>query len=137
LPYNITAGTVMQFASARPINATTGVDNDGDGGTNDRPIGADGKLMARSSFRGTGTSEVAFFAEGRIKNHGRTILLRVECFNLFNHPNLLLHGGTSSVYGDTGTPLPTFGSSPRCRRARPSRFRHSRTSTRRGWSSSR
>jgi len=109
LPYNITAGTVMQFASARPINATTGVDNDGDGGTNDRPIGADGTLMARSSFRGTGTSEVAVFAEGRIKNHGRTILLRVECFNLFNHPNLLLHGGTSSVYGDTGTPLPTFG----------------------------
>jgi hypothetical protein len=110
LPYNITAGSVMQFASARPINPTTGVDNDGDGGTNDRPIGADGKLLARSSFRGTGTSEVAIFAEGRIKVQGnRTILLRVECFNLFNNPNLLLHGGTSSVYGDTGTPLPTFG----------------------------
>ena len=37
----------MQFASARPINPTTGVDNDGDGGTNDRPIGADGKVMTR------------------------------------------------------------------------------------------
>jgi hypothetical protein len=38
LPYDITAGTVMQFASARPFNATTGVDNDGDGSTNDRPV---------------------------------------------------------------------------------------------------
>ena len=109
LPYNITAGTLMMFASARPLNATTGVDNDGDGGTNDRPIGADGKVMARSSFLGTGTSEVGAFAEGRIKAHGRTIVLRVEGFNLFNHANMLFHGGSSSVYGDTGTPLPTFG----------------------------
>jgi len=109
LPYNITAGTVMMFASARPINPTTGIDNDGDGATNDRPIGADGKLLGRSSFRGTGTSEVGIFGEGRIKLQGRTILLRVECFNLFNNANMLFHGGSSSVYGDTGTPLATFG----------------------------
>jgi hypothetical protein len=109
LPYNITAGTLMMFASARPINPTTGVDNDGDGGTNDRPIAADGTLMGRSSFRGTGTSEVGIFGEGRIKMPGGTILLRVECFNVFNHANMLFHGGSSSVYGDTGTPLPTFG----------------------------
>jgi hypothetical protein len=38
LPWNITAGTVMQFASARPFNATTGVDNNGDGANNDRPV---------------------------------------------------------------------------------------------------
>jgi len=109
LPYNITAGTLMMFASARPINPTTGVDNDGDGSTNDRPIGSDGKLMGRSSFGGTGTSEVGVFAEGRLKMQRRAILLRIECFNLFNHANMLFHGGSSSVYGDTGTPLPTFG----------------------------
>ena len=38
LPYNITAGTLMQFASARPFNAVTGIDNNGDGANNDRPV---------------------------------------------------------------------------------------------------
>ena len=35
---NFTAGTLSQFASARPFNATTGVDNNGDGANNDRPV---------------------------------------------------------------------------------------------------
>jgi hypothetical protein len=38
LPYNIQAGTLMMFASARPFNATTGIDNNGDGANNDRPV---------------------------------------------------------------------------------------------------
>src|SRR5262249_36218124 len=36
-PFNFTAGTLTQLASARPFNATTGVDNNGDGANNDRP----------------------------------------------------------------------------------------------------
>src|SRR4030095_12474565 len=35
LPYNITAGTLMMLASARPFNSTTGIDNNGDGANND------------------------------------------------------------------------------------------------------
>src|ERR1044071_179734 len=35
-PLNFTAGTVSMFASARPFNSTTGVDNNGDGANNDR-----------------------------------------------------------------------------------------------------
>jgi hypothetical protein len=106
LPYDITAGTVMQFASARPFNATTGVDNDGDGSTNDRPV-VDGAVLPRASFRGTGQQDVAVFVEGRIKRSGRTILLRVEGFNLFNHGNLLGRGITT--FGNTDTPAATFG----------------------------
>ena len=34
----ITAGTLMQFASARPFNATTGIDKNGDASNNDRPV---------------------------------------------------------------------------------------------------
>ncbi len=109
LPYNITAGTFTQLASARPINPTTGLDNDGDGASNDRPIGADGKVMGRSSFRGTGTQDVSIFVEGRLKRQGKTILLRVEGFNLLNHANMLFHGGSSVPFGDTGTALATFG----------------------------
>ncbi|HWN98804.1 MAG TPA: TonB-dependent receptor, partial [Blastocatellia bacterium] len=91
-PYNITAGTLTQLASSRPFNATTGLDNNGDGANNDRPV-IDGKIISKSAFRGTPTSEVAIFVEGRIKTSERTsILLRLEGFNLFNHGNYLGRG---------------------------------------------
>jgi Carboxypeptidase regulatory-like domain/TonB dependent receptor-like, beta-barrel len=106
-PYNLTAGTVTMLASSRPVNSTTGVDNDGDGNANnDRPV-IDGAVIRKSAFRGTGTQDVSIFVEGRLKTSGRTLLLRVETFNLFNHANLLGRGITT--YGDTGTALPTFG----------------------------
>ena len=106
LPYNITAGTVTQLASARPFNATTGIDNNGDGANNDRPV-VDGTVIGKSAFRGTGTQDVSMFLEGRIKGAGRTILLRLEGFNLFNHGNIL--GRAQTTYGDTGTVNSTFG----------------------------
>jgi outer membrane receptor protein involved in Fe transport len=105
LPYNITAGTVTQLASSRPFNATTGLDNNGDGANNDRPV-IGNTVLAKSAFRGTPTQEVSMFLEGRIGT-GRAILLRVEGFNLFNHGNLL--GRAQTQYGDTVTPNPTFG----------------------------
>jgi hypothetical protein len=106
-PHNITAGALTQFASARPFNATTGVDNNGDGVNNDRPV-INGTVISKSAFRGTPTSEVALFIENRIKMSERmSILLRLEGFNIFNHGNYLGRGITT--YGDTGTPLPTFG----------------------------
>ena len=106
LPFSITAGTLMQFASARPFNATTGVDNNGDGANNDRPV-IDGRVVSKSAFRGTGTQDVGLFVEGRIKASGRTLLLRLEGFNLFNHANIL--GRAQTTYGNTATANPTFG----------------------------
>jgi hypothetical protein len=106
-PLNITAGTLTQLASARPFNATTGIDNNGDGANNDRPV-INGSVIRKSAFRGTGTQDVAVFVEDRIKLSERTsLLLRLEGFNIFNHGNYLGRGQT--IYGDTGTPLPTFG----------------------------
>jgi hypothetical protein len=106
LPYNITAGTVTQLASARPFNATTGVDNNGDGANNDRPV-IDGTVIGKSTFRGTGTQDVSAFLEGRIKLGGRGVLLRLEGFNLFNHGNIL--GRAQTTYGDLATVNSTFG----------------------------
>ncbi|MFN8062945.1 MAG: TonB-dependent receptor [Vicinamibacterales bacterium] len=105
LPYNLTVGTVTQLASARPFNATTGVDNNGDGANNDRPV-VDGAVMSKSAFRGTSTEDVSVFVEGRIRSAGRAILLRVEGFNIFNHGNIL--GRAQTIYGDTGTALSTY-----------------------------
>lgn len=112
-PFNISAGTLAQLASARPFNATTGIDNNGDGASNDRPV-INGSVVRKSAFRGTPTSEVAAFVESRIKTSERTsLLLRLEGFNLFNHGNYLGRGQTqySTVVGglDTATVLPTFG----------------------------
>ena len=106
-PLNITAGTLTQLASSRPFNATTGVDNNGDGLNNDRPV-IDGKILGRSPFRGTPTSDFGIFVESRIRTSERTsLLLRLEGFNLLNHGNFL--GRAQTTYGDTGTPNTTFG----------------------------
>jgi hypothetical protein len=106
-PFSITAGTLTQLASARPFNATTGVDNNGDGATNDRPV-INGSVISKSAFRGTPTSDVALFIEGRIKTSEHTrIQLRLEAFNVFNHGNFLGRGVTT--YGDLATPATTFG----------------------------
>jgi hypothetical protein len=106
LPYQITVGTLTQLASARPFNATTGIDNNGDAANNDRPI-LDGEVLSKSAFRGTGTQDVSLFVEKRLKLRDRTVLLRMEGFNVFNHGNLL--GRAQTIYGDTGVANPTFG----------------------------
>ncbi len=106
-PFNITAGTLTQLASARPFNATTGVDNNGDGANNDRPV-INGKVVGKSTFHGTATSDVALFIEDRIKLSERmSVLLRLEGFNIFNHGNFLGRGVTT--YGDAATPASAFG----------------------------
>ena len=106
-PFSITAGTLSQFASARPFNATTGIDNNGDGLNNDRPV-VNGLVISKSAFRGTPTSDVSVFIESRIKTTERTkIVLRLEGFNIFNHGNFLGRGVTT--YGDAATPASTFG----------------------------
>ena len=106
LPWNLTAGTVMQFASARPFNATTGVDNNGDGANNDRPV-VNGAVMSKSAFRGTGTQDISVFGEGRIKVQSKTIMIRLEAFNLTNHGNIL--GRAQTTYGNTAVVNNTFG----------------------------
>jgi hypothetical protein len=107
LPFNITAGTLTQLASARPFNATTGIDNNGDGANNDRPV-INGTVIRKSAFRGSPTSDVALFIEDRVRmSEHASILLRLEGFNVFNHGNYLGRGQT--IYGDTATANRTFG----------------------------
>lgn len=106
-PLGFRAGTLTQLASARPFNATTGIDNNGDGANNDRPV-IDGAVIGKSAFRGSGTQDVSVFVENRIRLSERlSLLLRLEGFNIFNHGNYLGRGQT--IYGDTLTPNTTFG----------------------------
>ena len=105
-PYEFVAGTVADLGSGRPFNATTGIDNNGDGLNNDRPV-IDGSVVGKSAFRSTATDNVSAFVEKRIRFGDRAVLLRIEGFNLFNQLNIFARAQT--VYGDTGTPNPTFG----------------------------
>jgi hypothetical protein len=106
-PFQFTVGTVTTLASSRPFSATTGVDNNGDGANNDRPV-INGVVVSKSAFHGTPTSEVSLFVEKRLlKSETHNIILRLEAFNLFNHANMLGRGVT--VYGDATTPATTFG----------------------------
>jgi len=106
LPLDITLGTVTSLASARPFNPTTGVDNNGDGNNNDRPV-INGAVAGRYSFRGTPMYDTDLFAEYRLPVQGsQAITFRVEGFNVFNRANVLGRNGT---YGDTAAPLATFG----------------------------
>jgi hypothetical protein len=104
-PADVTAGVTSQLASARPFNATTGVDNNGDGANNDRPV-IGGSVVSRYAFRGTPIYSTDVFLEKRIGLSGRSLTLRAEGFNVFNQANVLGRNGT---YGDTATPLATFG----------------------------
>ena len=106
LPYDVTVGGLASLASSKPFNPTTGVDNNGDGNNNDRPV-IDGAVAGRYSFRGTTVSDTSLFAEVRLRVlDTRGITLRMEGFNVFNHANVLARNGT---YGDTAAPLATFG----------------------------
>ena len=107
LPWNFTVGTLMQFASGRPFNATTGVDNNGDGINNDRPV-LNGAVMPKSFFRGPGTRDISAYIQDRIRLGERAaVTLRLEGFNLTNHANMLARGVT--VFGNGTTANSDFG----------------------------
>lgn len=106
-PWDFTAGTVSMFASARPFNGTTGRDDNGDGINNDRPM-INGVILPKSAFRGTPTSDVSAFVEKRFRiSESKSIQLRLEGFNLFNHGNFLGRGITT--FGINQTANSTFG----------------------------
>ena len=136
LPFNITAGTVTQLASARPFNATTGVDNNGDGANNDRPV-VNGAVIGKSAFRGTGdTGRRRSSSRAASRTSERTgILLRLEGFNLMNHGELCWAAADDIRRYGHGECARSASSRPWARRRR--RFRRSRTSIRRGCSSCR
>jgi hypothetical protein len=106
LPMNVTVGTMTSLASAKPFNATTGTDNNGDGVNNDRPV-INGSVVSRYAFRGTPIVDTSLFAELKLPlPQSRAVTLRAEGFNVFNHANILGRNGT---YGDASAPLATFG----------------------------
>jgi hypothetical protein len=104
LPSDIHLSLVATAASGLPVNPITGRDNNGDSYTVDRPVG-----FGRNSFRGPRQFDVdlAVARSWRLTSRAPSLRLelRLEAFNLFNHPNYLK---VNSIYGEGPEPAATF-----------------------------
>ena len=108
LPWQLLGGGVFTYATARPYNATTGTDNNGDASNTDRPV-INGRVVGRNAFRGTSTYDLTLFLQRDFPlGNGLVASLRAECFNVTNHENVVGRNGT---YGNaaSGVPLAAFG----------------------------
>ncbi len=107
LPWELRFGGIAEYATGRPYNITTGVDNNGDGANTDRPV-INGHVVGRNAGRGDDLYQITLFLERDFPVGFGTLGLRGEVFNVTNHQNVV---GYNGVYGNNadGSPLPTFG----------------------------
>jgi hypothetical protein len=102
LPWRTTLTTVATLASGLPVNAITGVDNNGDTVVVDRPVG-----FGRNAFRAPRQTsfDVSLAKSLALYKERSRLEFRVDVFNLFNGSNFYR---LNNVYGNGATPLPTF-----------------------------
>jgi Carboxypeptidase regulatory-like domain/TonB dependent receptor len=98
-----TVGAALSLYSGKPVNVTTGADNNGDGVVNDRPAG-----RARNTLHGPGlinldlnlAHDFAFKHRDKQKDVP-TLTVSINSFNILNHPNYVTFVGlvTSPFFG--------------------------------------
>jgi hypothetical protein len=91
-----TLGVALSLYSGKPVNITTGADDNHDGIINDRPAG-----VMRNTLPGPGTVGLDLnvshdFPLSKKKKETRVVSLSVNSFNVLNHPNYLTYIGTIS-----------------------------------------
>jgi hypothetical protein len=105
-PWQILFSAFAQMGSGFPYNVTTGVDNNGDGNTSDRPV-VNGVVVPRDWGRAPALYDFDFALQKAFKVTERTsVSVRAESFNTFNHLNTFSRNG---VYGNAVNPVSTFG----------------------------
>jgi hypothetical protein len=82
-----TVGAALSLYSGRPVNVTTGGDDNHDGVLNDRPAG-----FARNTLHGPGTIELDLNVEhdfllSKTKKEGPRLTVALNAFNVLNHEN--------------------------------------------------
>ncbi len=101
LPRQVQLSGFAVLASGLPVNPLTGVDNDGNSGQYDRPVG-----FGRNCFRGTPQRNLDLSLARSIRLSDRArVELRGDAFNLFNNQNYYKF---NNVYGNGATPNATF-----------------------------
>ena len=106
LPWGFMLSGWMEAGSGFPYNITTGVDNNGDGNTSDRPV-INGVVIGRDAGQAPATYDFNFALQKSIRMTERAnLILRAESYNTTNHLNLYTLNG---VYGNAANPVATFG----------------------------
>ncbi|MGC2246758.1 MAG: carboxypeptidase regulatory-like domain-containing protein [Terriglobales bacterium] len=107
-PLKINIGGVGTFGSGLPYNIVTGTTNSGDtGATTDRPV-INGAVIGRNAGHGRPIYDVSPFIEREFPLVAERVRLnlRMEAFNVFNHPNFVGYFGT---WGNGATEPAGFG----------------------------
>jgi len=100
-PSKTTISMVGNFASGLPVNPITGVDNNGDGYTVDRPVG-----LGRNSFRTPAQKNIDLALAKKISLREPLLLdLRFEALNALNNRSFLT---VNNIYGNGATPIASF-----------------------------
>lgn len=91
-----TLGVGLSLYSGKPVNITTGGDNNHDGILNDRPEG-----IGRDTMDGPGLIDLDLnlsrnFPLSKAKKEARLISVSLNSFNVLNHPNYVTYIGTQS-----------------------------------------
>jgi len=91
-----TMGVALSLYSGKPVNITTGGDNNHDGILNDRPSG-----IARNTMAGPGLIDLDLnlshdFPLSKAKKEARVLSVSLNSFNVLNHPNYVTYIGTQS-----------------------------------------
>ncbi len=96
-----TLGVALSLYSDKPVNVTTGADNNNDGVINDRPLG-----YGRNSMHGPGLIDLDLniahdFKIGKSAKEQKILTVGLNSFNVLNHTNDLTYVGviTSPFFG--------------------------------------
>jgi hypothetical protein len=96
-----TLGVALSLYSGKPVNITTGGDDNHDGILNDRPAG-----IPRNTMPGPGMIDLDLnvshdFPLSKAKKETKVISLSLNAFNVLNHPNYVTYIGaiSSSLFG--------------------------------------
>jgi hypothetical protein len=100
-PYKTRLSLVGSFGSGLPVNPITGVDNNGDGYTVDRPVG-----MGRNSYCGPSLKTIdSAISKDFILRRNIRLETRFEALNTLNSKNFII---VNNIYGNASAPLSTF-----------------------------
>jgi hypothetical protein len=91
-----TLGVALSLYSGKPVDVTTGGDDNHDGILNDRPAG-----VPRNSMAGPGTINLDLnlthdFQLSKRKKEAKVLSVSLNSFNVLNHPNYVTYIGTQS-----------------------------------------
>ncbi|HEY6372002.1 MAG TPA: TonB-dependent receptor [Candidatus Sulfotelmatobacter sp.] len=103
-----TLGVALSLYSGKPVNITTGGDDNHDGILNDRPAG-----VARNTMPGPGQISLDLnlshdFPLTKAKKEAKVLSVSLNSFNVLNHPNYVTYIGAQSspLFGQPVSALP-------------------------------